>query len=95
MKKYLVIISEAGNNALLNEEFISKTSRKKYIQDMKALIENEQASFLGRAQNKNTAKIFQVFSLEEKMIYIEDKDATKVMHSLFDLDGQLREFEII
>jgi hypothetical protein len=94
MKKYLVIISEAGNNALLNEEFISKTARKKYIRDMKNLIKNEQASFLGRAQNINTAKIFQVFRLEEKIVYIEDKEATEVMHSIFDLDGRLREFEI-
>ena len=94
-KKLRVYISDQPDSELISEDLITRTQRDKFHRDLSDLVKERQAGFHGRAWNKNTGYVYQVFSVDEKRICLEDPDATQVLQSLFDTDGQLREVDII
>ncbi|NQT97137.1 MAG: hypothetical protein HQ562_05285 [Candidatus Marinimicrobia bacterium] len=93
-KKLRVYISDQPDSELINEELITKTRRDKFHRDLSKLVKERQAGYHGRAWNKNTGFVYQVFTVEGKQICVEDPDATQVLHSLFDKEGELREVDI-
>lgn len=93
-KKIEVIVTDQPESALISKELITRTRRKKFHREISALVKDRAADFHGRAWNKNNGVVYQIFTLEGKRIFVDDPDATLVMESLFDSDGQLREMEI-
>jgi len=93
-KNIEVIISDQPPSKLVGQEFITSTKRKQFNRDIKKLVDGEAANFQGRAWSKKNGVVYQIFTVEEKRILVEDPDATEVMKSMFDSDGQLREIEI-
>jgi len=93
-KKLRVFISDQPDSALISKELVTKTQKDKFHRDLSNLVKDRQAGYHGRAWNKNTGNVYQIFTVEEKRICVEDPDATQVLHSLFDTDGQLREVDI-
>lgn len=93
-KKLRVYISDQPDSELISKELVTKTQRDKFHRDLSNLVQERKAGYHGRAWNKNTGNVYQVFTVEGKRICLEDLDATQVLHSLFDTDGQLREVDI-
>jgi len=94
-KKVRVYISDQPDTALISKELITRTKRNKFHRDLSELVKGKQAGFHGRAWNKNTGYVYQVFTVEGKRICLEDPNASQILQSLFDTDGQLREVDII
>lgn len=93
-KKLNVIVSDQPDSELISMEQITRTQRDKFYRDIISLVTEREANYHGRAWNKKTGNVYQVFTLEGKKICLEDPDATDVLISLFEKDGQLREVDI-
>ncbi len=93
-KKIEVIISDQPPSKLRGQEYIAKTQRKQFDRDIQKLIDGKAADFLGRAWNEKNGSVYQIFSVEGKRVLVEDIDATVVMKSMFDTDGQLRTVDL-
>jgi len=92
--KFEVIISDLPAVQGSGLEYLSKTQLKKFDRDIRKLIQNDSATFQGRAWNQKNGSVYQIFSLADKQIMVEDPDGTATLKSLFDRDGRLREMEI-
>ncbi len=93
-KKLKVIISDQPASNLKGQEYISKTQRKQFGRDIQKLIDGKAADFLGRAWSEKNGSVYQIFSIEGKRVVVEDPDATVVLKSMFDTDGQLRTVDL-
>lgn len=93
-KNIEVIISDQPPSRLRGQEYITKTKRKQFDRDIQKLIESESADFLGRAWNEKNGAAYQIFTVQDKRVLVEDPDATAVMQSMFDTDGQLRKVDL-
>ncbi|MBT4992405.1 MAG: hypothetical protein HOM93_03205 [Candidatus Marinimicrobia bacterium] len=93
-KKLEVIISDQPPSKLRRQEYITETQRKQFDRDITKLVNGKAANFLGRAWSENNGSVFQIFSIEGKRVVVQDPDATVVMKSMFDTDGQLRTVEL-
>ena len=93
-KTFQVIITDQPPSGLLAQEYISKEKRKKFDVDIKKLISSKNAEFLGRAWNKDNGAAYQIFTLDDKRVLVEDAEATAILKSMFDTDGRLREVDI-
>ncbi len=89
-----VIISDQPPSNLVGHEFITKTKRKQFDRDIQKLVEGESADFLGRAWSEKNGAVYQIFSIQDKRVLVEDPDATEIMKSVFDTDGQLRKVDV-
>jgi len=89
-KNIEVIISDQPPSNLVGHEFITKTKRKQFDRDMQRLVEGEAADFLGRAWSEKNGAAYQIFTVQDKRVLVEDPDATEIMKSMFDEGGQLR-----
>ncbi len=93
-KKIEVIISDQPPSKLRGQEYITKTQRKQFDRDIQKLVEGESANFLGRAWSEKNGAVYQIFTIQDKRVLVEDPDATTVMKSMFDTDGQLRTVDL-
>ena len=93
-KNIEVIISDQSPSNLVGQEYITKTRRKQFDRDIQKLIEGESADFLGRAWSEKNGAVYQIFTVQDKRVLVEDPDATAVMKSMFDTDGQLRKLDV-
>ena len=93
-KNVEVIISDQPASKLVGREFISKTKRKQFDRDIQKLVEGEAAEFLGRAWSEKNGAAYQIYTIQDKRVLVEDPDATEVMKSMFDLDGRLRNVDL-
>jgi hypothetical protein len=93
-KKLEVIISDQPASKLRGQEYITKTQRKQFDRDIQKLFDGEAADFLGRAWSEKNGSAYQIFSIEGKRVVVEDPDATLIMKSMFDTDGQLRTVDL-
>ena len=93
-KKLEVIISDQPSSKLRGQEYITKTQRKQFDRDIQKLVDGKAADFLGRAWNEKSGSVYQIFSIEGKRVVVEDPDATLIMKSMFDTDGQLRKVDL-
>ena len=93
-KNIEVIISDQSPSNLVGQEYITKTRRKQFDRDIQKLIEGESADFLGRAWSEKNGAAYQIFTVQDKRVLVEDPDATAVMKSMFDTDGQLRKLDV-
>mgnify|MGYP006919309346 CR=1 FL=1 len=93
-KNIEVIISDHPPSKLRGQEYITKTGRKQFDRDIQKLIEGESADFLGRAWSEKNGAAYQIFTVQDKRVLVEDPDATAVMKSMFDTDGQLRKVDL-
>ncbi len=93
-KNVEVIISDQPASKLVGREFITKTKRKQFDRDIQKLVDGKAADFLGRAWNEKNGSVYQIFSIEGKRVMVEDADATVVLKSMFDTDGQLRTVDL-
>ncbi len=89
-----VIISDQSPTNLVGQEYITKTKRKQFDRDIQKLIEGESADFLGRAWSEKNGAAYQIFTVQDKRVLVEDPDAPAVMKSMFDTDGRLRSVDI-
>ena len=89
-----VIISDQPPSNLVGHEFITKTKRKQFDRDIQKLVEGESADFLGRASSEKNGAVYQIFTIQDKRVLVEDPDATEIMKSVFDTDGQLRKVDV-
>ncbi len=89
-----VIISDQPPSNLVGHEFITKTKRKQFDRDIQKLVEGESADFLGRAWSEKNGAVYQIFTIQDKRVLVEDPDATEIMKSVFDTDGQLRKVDV-
>ncbi len=89
-----VIISDQSPTNLVGQEYITKTKRKQFDRDIQKLIEGESADFLGRAWSEKNGAAYQIFTVQDKRVLVEDPDATAVMKSMFDEGGQLRKVDL-
>jgi len=93
-KNVEVIISDQPSSNLVGREFITKTKRKQFDRDIQRLVEGEAADFLGRAWSEKNGAAYQIFTVQDKRVLVEDPDATEVMKSMFDTDGRLRNVDL-
>ena len=93
-KNIEVIISDQSPSNLVGQEYITKTRLKQFDRDIQKLIEGESADFLGRAWSEKNGAAYQIFTVQDKRVLVEDPDATAVMKSMFDTDGQLRKLDV-
>ena len=93
-KNIEVIISDQPPSNLMGHEFITKTKRKQFDRDIQKLIDGEAADFLGRAWSEKNGAAYQIFTMKDKRVLVEDPDATEVMKSMFDTDGRLRSVDL-
>ncbi|MBN1185894.1 MAG: hypothetical protein JXB49_26675 [Bacteroidales bacterium] len=93
-KNIEVIISDQPKSQLINREFITRTQRQKLHRDIANLIKDTNANFHGRAWNKTNGHVYEIFTVDDKRILVEDPDATVMLKSLFDTDGLLREVSV-
>jgi len=93
-KKIEVIISDQPASNLVGQEYITKTKRKQFDRDIQKLIEGESGDFLGRAWSEKSGAAYQIFTMGDKRVLVEDPDATEVMKSMFDEGGQLRSVDL-
>jgi len=93
-KIYQVIITDQPPSKLESQEFISKSKRQKFDNDIRKLLVAGSAEFHGRAWNKGNGAAYQIFTLDAKRILVEDAEATTILKSMFDTDGQLREVDV-
>ena len=93
-KKLEVIISDQPPSTIVGQEFITKTGRKQFDRDIQKLVKGEAADFLGRAWNEKNGAVYQIFTIQDKRVLVEDPDATEVLRSMFDTDGRLRSVDI-
>jgi len=89
-KSIEVIISDQPASKLIGREFITKTKRKQFDRDIQKLVEGEAADFLGRAWSEKNGVAYQIFTVQDKRVLVEDPDATATIKSMFDTDGRLR-----
>jgi len=94
-KNVEVIISDQPSSNLVGREFITKTKRKQFDRDIQKLVEGEAADFLGRAWSEKNGAAYQIFTVRDKRVLVEDPDATEIMKSMFDTDGGLRNVDLI
>ena len=94
-KNIEVIISDQPPSNLMGHEFITKTKRKQFDRDIQKLIDGEAADFLGRAWSEKNGAAYQIFTVQDKQVLVEDPDATKIMKSMFDEGGQLRNVTLV
>ncbi len=92
--KIKILISDQPDSKLISQEYITKTAHRKFNADIKKLIESNTANFHGRAWNKVNGAVYQIFTLENKRILVEDAEATVMIKSMFDTDGRLRELAL-
>ncbi|MBC8193302.1 MAG: hypothetical protein H8E18_13035 [FCB group bacterium] len=93
-KNIEVIISDQPPSRLRRQEYITKTRRKQFDRDIQKLVEGESADFLGRAWSEKNGAAYQIFTVQDKRVLVEDPDATAVMKSMFDTDGHLRKVDV-
>lgn len=93
-KKLEVIISDQPKSRLINREYITRTQRQKLHRDIAKLVKDQNANFHGRAWNKTNGHVYEIFTVDDKRLLIEDPDATVTLKSLFDTDGLLREVSV-
>jgi hypothetical protein len=93
-KEIQVIITDQPSSTLLSQEYISRAKRQKFDSDIKKLIGSSKAGFHGRAWSKENGAAYQIFTLDDKRVLVEDAEATAILKSMFDTDGQLREVDI-
>ncbi len=93
-KNIEVIISDQPPSNLIGREYITKTKRKKFDRDIQKLVKGESADFLGRAWSEKNGAVYQIFTVQDKRVLVEDPDATEVIRSMFDTDGRLRNIDI-
>ncbi len=93
-KKIEVIISDQPPSKLVGKEYITRTKRMQFDRDIQKLVEGEAADFLGRAWSEKNGAAYQIFNVQDKRVLVEDPDATAVMKSMFDTDGQLRSVDL-
>ena len=89
-----VIISDQSPSNLVGQEYITRTKRKQFDRDIQKLVEGESADFLGRAWSEKNGAVYQIFTVGDKRVLVEDPDATEVMKSMFDEGGQLRSVDL-
>ena len=90
-----VIISDQPESPVQEIELIDKKQfQTQFYKDIKRLIKEKQAKFHGRAVNKSNGEVYQIFTVGEKRILIEDQEATQILSTLFDSDKRVREFEV-
>ena len=94
-KKIEVIISDQPPSKLVGKEYITKTRRKQFDRDIQKLVEGEAADFLGRAWSEKNGAAYQIFTVQDKQVLVEDPDATEIMKSMFDEGGQLRNVTLV
>jgi len=93
-KNVEVIISDQPPSNLVGRELISKTKRKQFDRDIQKLVKSESAEFLGRAWSEKNGAAYQIYTIQNKRVLVEDPDATEVMKSMFDEGGQLRNVDL-
>jgi len=93
-KNVEVIISDQPASKLVGREFITKTKRKQFDRDIQKLVEGEAADFLGRAWSQKNGAAYQIFTVQDKRVLVEDPDATAIMKSMFDTDGRVRTLDL-
>jgi hypothetical protein len=93
-KNVEVIISDQPSSNLVGREFITKTKRKQFDRDIQKLVEGETAEFVGRAWSGKNGSAYQIFTVQDKRVLVEDPDATEVIKSMFDTDGRLRTVDL-
>jgi hypothetical protein len=93
-KSIEVIISDQPASKLIGREFVTKTKLKQFDRDIQKLVEGESADFLGRAWSEKSGAAYQIFTIQDKRVLVEDPDATEVMKSMFDTDGRLRNIDL-
>ncbi|MBT4945044.1 MAG: hypothetical protein HN936_01230 [Bacteroidetes bacterium] len=93
-KNIEVIISDQSPSNLVGQEYITRTKRKQFDRDIQKLVEGESADFLGRAWSEKNGAVYQIFTVGDKRVLVEDPDATEVMKSMFDEGGQLRSVDL-
>ena len=93
-KNIEVIISDQPPSRLRGQEYITKTKHKQFDRDIRKLIGGESADFLGRAWSEKNGAAYQIFTVQDKRVLVEDPDATAVMKSMFDTDGHLRKVDV-
>ena len=93
-KNIEVIVSDQPSSNLVGQEYITKTKRKQFARDIQKLIEGEAADFLGRAWSEKNGAAYQIFTVQNKQVLVEDPDATEIMKSMFDEGGQLRSVDL-
>lgn len=89
-----VYISDQPASTLLGYDYITADQEDYFHRDIQSLLETETAEFHGRAYQPNTGAVYQIFTLEGKRILVEDPNGTRILQSLFETDGQLRELNI-
>jgi len=94
-KNIEVVISDQPPSNLVGREFITKTKRQQFDRDIQKLVEGEAADFLGRAWSEKNGAAYQIFTVQDKRVLIEDPDATAIIKSMFDTDGGLRNVDLI
>ena len=94
-KTIKVIISDQPPSNLVGHEFITKTKRKQFDRDIQNLVEGEAADFIGRAWSEKNGAAYQIFTVQDKQVLVEDPDATEIMKSMFDEGGQLRNVTLV
>ena len=93
-KNIEVIISDQPPSHLVAHEFITKTKCKQFDRDIQKLVEGGSADFLGRAWSEKNGAAYQIFTVQDKRVLVEDSDATEIMKSMFDEGGQLRSVDL-
>ena len=94
-KNIEVIISDQSPSNLVGQEYITRTKRKQFDRDIQKLVEGEAADFLGRAWSEKNGAAYQIFTVQDKQVLVEDPDATEIMKSMFDEGGQLRNVTLV
>jgi len=93
-KKIEVIVSDLPPTVGGDREYISGDQKQKFDRDIRKLLDGDAAHYHGRAWNQKNGSVYQIFSVDEKQILVEDPDGTEILKSMFDNDGRLRELEI-
>ncbi len=94
-KNIEVIVSDQPSSNLVGQEYITKTKRKQFDRDIQKLINGEAADFIGRAWSEKNGVAYQIFTVQDKQVLVEDPDATEIMKSMFDEGGQLRNVTLV
>ena len=98
--KLWVITTEAVPVEVLGAEKVSSERADEYTARLRRLVKNKKATFLGRAMEKSTGQVFQMFNLEgvegapARTVYVQDRQATRIVSTLISEAGVVRRLSI-
>lgn len=97
----IIAAGEVETDILAEEEVPSlRQLEDVYLGDLRRLVKDKRATFMGRAVDEASGAVYQIYQLPQdgdeapSTVFIEDRPATKVISTLLDDEGNVRRIQV-